>query len=146
MTSYGIGHCCKIEGRMDSQLYTEILGGEFIQTLNYYGLSKNRIIFQHDNDPKHASKMTKTWLEKNGIRVLDWPSQSPDLNPIEHLWVFLKRKLLAYDYFAKGVDELWNRVEHEWEQIPVEFCLKLLESMPRRIEEVIKAKGGNTKY
>jgi hypothetical protein len=77
---------------------------------------------------------------------MDWPAQSPDLNPIEHLWRHLKRKLAEHEIPRKGILELWDRVEVEWNKIPPEVCQNLIESMPRRIEAVIKAKGGYTKY
>ena len=75
-----------------------------------------------------------------------WPAQSADLNPIEHLWVYIKKKLEEYPEPLKGILELWERAEAEWNKIPMKVCQNLKESMPRRIEAVIKAKGGNTKY
>ena len=73
-------------------------------------------------------------------------TQSPDLNLIEHLWVHLKKRLREYPTPPKGVHELWERVAEEWDQITPETCQKLIESMPRRVQAVIKAKGGHTKY
>ena len=74
------------------------------------------------------------------------PTQSLDLNSIEHLWQHLKTKLEEYEEPPKGVTELWERVEKEWEGIDAAVCRNLIESMPRRIEAIIKAKGDYTKY
>lgn len=104
------------------------------------------VIFQHDNNPKHTSKMAKTWLQEHGYCVLLWPAQCPDLNPIEHLWDYVKQCLGEYATQPKGILELWERIQVEWDRIPAEECQKLIESMPGRIAVVIIAKGGNTKY
>jgi hypothetical protein len=78
--------------------------------------------------------------------VLKWPSYSPDLNPIENLWSHLKRELGTYDQPPRGILELWDRVQEKWEEIEPQVCRDLIESMPRRMAAVIKAKGGVTKY
>ena len=80
------------------------------------------------------------------MEVLLWPAQSPDLNPIENLWNHLKRKLAEYEVPPRGILELWERVQEEWGKIKLEVCQGLIESMPRRVEAIIKAKGGYTKY
>jgi hypothetical protein len=80
------------------------------------------------------------------IEVLDWPPQSPDLNPIEHLWQHLKGRLSTYESEPSSISELWCRVESEWNKIPVQVCTELIESMPRRVDAVLKARGGHTKY
>ena len=78
---------------------------------------------------------------------MEWPAQSPDLNPIEHLWFHLKKQLSDHKTPSSEILELWERVEKEWEEIKPEVCENfLIESMPRRDQAVIRAKGGYTKY
>jgi transposase len=142
----GVGYACKIDGRMDGDLYIQILEDDLQASLKDYGKSANGIIFQQDNDPKHTCKKAQNWFQENGFRVLSWPAQSPDLNPIEHLWNHLKRRLAGYENAPQGMEELWERVVDEWYKIDAKVCQDLIESMPRRVSDVLKAKGGYTKY
>ncbi len=100
-------------------------------------------IFQQDLAPAHTAKSTKSWLNDQGVDVLDWPANSPDLN-IENLWGIVKRKMR--NKRPKNADELKAAVKETWASTPPQQCHKLITSMPRRIEAVIKAKGAPTKY
>ena len=106
MTDQGVGFACKIDGGMDATLYTNILQDELLQTLDFYELNRDNIIFQQDNGPKHTSIIARKWFNDNRIQLLGWPAQSPDLKPIEQLWQYLKRHLATYESEPVSVHEL----------------------------------------
>lgn len=151
ITYAGVGWMCRISGNLDQTLYKEILDDDLNQTIDYtcqkLGLRRDQIIFQQDNDPKHTANSIQTYLKEQSYKVMEWPAQSPDLNPIENMWSLLKRKLNEFDSAPKGMEDLNERVTNVWyNQMKPEDCQKVINSMPRRIKACIRAKGKWTKY
>ncbi len=105
---------------------------------------KRSWVMQQDNDPKHTSKSTSEWLKNKKFKVLEWPSQSPDLNPIEMLWQDLKRAVHARK--PTNVTELKQFCMEEWAKIPPRRCERLINNYRKRLVAVIAAKGGVTSY
>jgi transposase len=146
MTVDGVGFMCKIEGTLNGDLYLDILKDEFQRTIKYYHLDRSKVIFQHDNASCHKTAEVRKWLKNRPFEVLDWPAQSPDLNPIEMLWAIVKRRLNEFEEPPSGMNELWERVQQIWDEVSSETCRELIESMPKRIEAVLRAKGRWTNF
>lgn len=146
MTYQGIGYLCKIDGGLDAKLYRRILNDEFMETLKYYKMDKKDIIFQHDNDPKHTANLTRAWIQRRRLSVLDWPAQSPDLNPIEHMWDLVDRRLRKLPELPTSRKDLWEKIQDVWNEIEAMECTKLVDTMPQRIQAVLKARGGYTRW
>lgn len=143
MSAAGVGNMEFIDGIMDKHKYVNILKANLIQSANKLELGEGWI-FQQDHDPKHTSYLAKEWLLYNVPKQLNSPPQSPDINPIEHLWAELKRRLSKR--VLTGRDSLKRAIVEEWAQIPNNVTQKLVYSMQRRLNAVISANGGVTKY
>ena len=97
-----------------------------------------------DNDPKHTSKVVAKWLKDNKVKVLEWPSQSPDLKPIAHLWAGLKNCVRARK--PTSLIQLHQPCQEEWAKIHPTYCGKLVEGYQKRFTQVKQFKGNATKY
>ena len=143
MSAAGVGNLEFIDTKMNADYYIGILERNIKQSATNLGLGR-RFVMQQDNDPKHTSKKATQYLKKNNVQVLLWPPQSPDLNPIEHLWDHVKQRLKEDPVRNKKL--LKSKIQEIWGSIDPKVTEKLVESLPRRLEAVLKAGGGPTDY
>ena len=137
----GTGPLVQVEGIMRKEDYMGILTDHMHP---YMKRHRGKIsIFQQDRDPKHTANVVQYWFKKKKVNVLEWPPQSPDLNPIENLWELLNRKKNERKPSKK---DLFKVPKEEWEKIGKETLVKYVDSMPNRCKPVLKAKGLATKY
>lgn len=139
----GVGQLVQINEIMTADTYINILNEHLEISLLKLNL-QNNFIFQQDNDPKHTAKKTKKFFTFNNIKLLDWPPQSPDLNPIENLWSILDGHIDKTEVTNKN--DYFKAIQNAWENLDPEHLRNLVGSMPKRLAAVIKAKGGHTKY
>ena len=142
MTPRAMGYMCKTVGKMTQALYLSILQDGVMMTIEWYYVNPNRVIFQHDNDPKHVAKLVKQWLWMQNFDVLTWPAQSPNLNPMEQVWALVKRKLNEYPTPTKGMRPLWECMQTSFYIITPKHCQKLYHNMPNCIQVVLASKEG----
>ncbi len=141
MSAAGTGELQFIEGTMNADMYCDIMKQSMIPSLRRLG---RMAVFQHDNDPKHTLMATTALLKKLRVKVMDWPSMSPDLNPIEYLWGILKRKV--EERKVSNIHQLSDVIMKEWKRTPGATCEALVNSMIKRVKAELENNGGHTKY
>ena len=133
---------------VDQETYINILANRFHPWFTNVTAHQERdFIFQEDGASCHTGGYARWWKETHQIRGFEyWPAQSPDLNPIEHVWNALERRIERKRSSIKNLEQLKVALREEWERMDDEFADRLVRSMKRRCEAVIKAKGGATEY
>lgn len=138
-----VGDLVKIDGILNKDGYKKILQKHVLTSGNR--IIGRGFIFQQDNDPKHTSKLCQNYLnqlERQGkLKVMVWPAQSPDLNPIELLWDQLDRQVRQQN--PTSINHLWSLLQTEWAKITAETLENLLRRMPKLCNAVIKSRGGH---
>ena len=144
MAANGVGRLEVVSGMMNGTKYIDVLERKMLPRARSL-FSDNQWIFQDDNAPCHRAKKVQKWYESHQVERMEWPAQSPDLNPIENLWyriscIISKNKPKTKRELIEQVIAAWLRV------ISPEELTKLVDSLPRRCKMVIENKGWPTKY
>ena len=137
-----------LEGKQNSIKYCGTLDSYMVPFLRKIQ-DKNgekSVCFQHDNASIHASRYTTTHLRSLGIKTMNWPSKSPDLNPIENVWDMLARAVYSNGRQFENVEELKQMILSEWNNLSQNYFKTLVDSMPTRMVQVVFKRGAIIDY
>jgi hypothetical protein len=138
MAGSGLGRFHIVEGMMNAVKYTTVLQTVMIPSAQT--LFTDRYYFQDDNAPCHRARSVVKWMADHNVDRLDWPAQSPDLNPIENLWSILATRVQKAAPRTKR--ELIEALIAAWyRNITPDHIQKLVQSMPNRCKQVLRSKG-----
>jgi hypothetical protein len=147
ISKHGRGNLVSICGNMNSKEYLTLLKESVVDEFQY---AKEQFPgdwhFMQDNAPCHKEKNVMAFLRRSKIPVIDWPPYSPDLNPIENVWSWMKRKLETEFPVCHSAEEIETRFFLIWDQITPQMCAAYCEHYEKRLLAVIEANGGYTKY
>ena len=142
ISNTGRNQLVRVQGNLTAAQYIQDILQPHVQPL----MGTPGAVFQQDNARPHTAGITVAYFNNQNIRTLPWPSLSPDLSPIEHLWDELDRRLRVRNVPPATPDELFAVLQKDWETIPRQTIQHLIASMPRRCWAVIQANGGHTRY
>ncbi|GBL74249.1 Transposable element Tc3 transposase [Araneus ventricosus] len=112
----------------------------------YAGVIGNDFILMDDNARPHRAVVVEDYLECHGLERMEWPAQSPDLNPVEHLWDYLVRQVAALSPPPRSLDELEQDLLRAWSSLPFSVSDNLIDSMESRFCQCIQVRGGHIPY
>ena len=131
---------------MNSQRYLEILEDQIHPISYHLGDPSSDWLYMDDNAPPHRSLLIRNFKQQSGLRTIDWPAMSPDLNPIENVWSLLKKNVRRRLKATDDIQSLKDLLKREWDNLSQTTIDSIIESMPSRVRSVIGNSGGNTKY
>jgi len=141
----GLGALIALEGNQNADSYIETLDEGLIdQLVAAEDELGSKMTFMQDNAPCHKAKKVTQFLADNNVSVMDWPPQSPDLNPIENLWAIIKASG-SKKKFPTSKDELIDQVMSVWDELNPELLDTLAESITSRLSLCLRLDGRNTK-
>lgn len=129
---------------MNADVYVEDILLPYV--VPYAPFIGENFLFMQDNARPHTARRVFDFLDEVGINRLVWPASSPDLNPIEHLWDNLGKKVRNHVPAPQSLQELQRVLQNAWDAITQDEIKRLIQSMPDRMNEVIRARGGHTHY
>jgi transposase len=131
-------------GTMNGQRYRDEVLDPYVRP--YAGAIGDTFILQDDNARPHRSRLVDQYLQENTIQRMEWPARSPDLNPIEHVWDALGRRIAALNPPPQNIQGLRRALEQQWSLLPTELLDTIINSMKHRCESCIAVRGDHTQY
>ena len=133
-----------VVNRVNGAVYQQVLQNHLLPFAQATLGGVNNWLLMDDNATPHRAGPVRDYKEQVGIRNLPWPSRSPDMNPIEHVWDYMKRRVAARD--PKSLIDLRQCLFQVWDEVQDVYLRDLVLKMPRRINSLLLAHGGYTRY
>ena len=141
ITAHGVGDLCWVEGTMNAEYYETVLRDYLAASRDWYSMDPAKFIFQHDNVSIHTAKSVTKYLKQARIKVMKWPPNSPDINPIERVWAYIKKRLDEYPTPPETLQQLFDRLVDIWTSLPKNFLAELYAELPAKMRMLVRTGG-----
>jgi len=147
MSASGLGPLVQVQGTMDSAQYRTIMGQYLLPYIEHVHDGVENCLFQQDGASSHRAEATQTWFERHQVNLLDFPTRSPDLNPIEVMWYLLELELRKVTPKPTTINDLTVSLMNCWQVLnSTDIAFRLISSMPERVKAVVVSKGYSTPF